>query len=142
MSTYKEHMARFEHNKRLTEFLAEHEEYGILSDWYVTLAFYTASQRAEAMLFVVKPQIRGRMEVITTVEHSCGHKHQNQIIKDCFHSLRDAFMTLYGYSRVAKYRCHIDISPNSKSPKALLWEIEEKCKKEELASPHWPEASG
>jgi hypothetical protein len=131
MSTYNEHMERFKHNKRLTEFLAEHEEYGVLSDWYVTVAFYTASQRVEAMFFVVKPKIRGRMGVITTVEHSRGHKHRNQIIKGCFDDLRDAYTTLYGYSRVAKYRCHIDISPNSKSPKALLWEIEKKCEERE-----------
>jgi len=138
MSTYNEHIERFKHNKCLADFLAEHEEYGVLSDWYVTVAFYAASQRVEAMLFVVKPKIRGQMGVITTVEHSCGHKHQNQIIKICFHDLRETYMMLYGYSRVAKYRCHIDISPNSKTPKALLWEIEEKCKKEEIASPHWP----
>jgi len=137
MSTYSEHMERFEHNKRLAAFLAEHEEYSDLSDWYVTVAFYAAAQRVEAMLFVVKPTIRGPMGVITTVEHSCGHRHKNQIIRGCFHGLRDAYMTLYGYSRVAKHRCHINISPNSKSPKTLLREIEEKCKEEELASPHW-----
>ena len=129
MSSYEEHMARVGHNKALLDFFETHEGHSIFSDWYVTIAFYTAAQRVEALFFVVKPQIKGRVGTITVIEHSSGHRERSAIIGRCFEKMHFAYTTLYGYSRIAKYRCYIPVSPNGKSAKVLLREIEDKCGK-------------
>ncbi|MDR2694215.1 MAG: hypothetical protein LBB74_08395 [Chitinispirillales bacterium] len=128
MSTYDEHMERVGHNKALLDFLEIHEGHSVFSDWFVTVAFYTAVQRVEAMLFLVKPQIRGRVGTTTAVEHCNGHRERSAVIGRCFENLYFSYTALYGYSRIAKYRCYIPGPPNGKNAKELLQDIEAKCR--------------
>jgi len=132
MSTYDEHMARVVHNKALLDFFEKHEGHSVFSDWFVTVAFYVAVQRIEAMFSIVKPQIRGRLGTTTVFEHSNGHRERSAVIGRCFETMYFAYTTLYGYSRIAQYRCYIPASPNGKNAKELLRIIEEMCEKEEL----------
>jgi len=134
MSTYDEHMARVSHNKALLDFFEEHEADNIFSDWFVTVAFYTAAQRIEAMFSVVKPSIKGRVGTTTVIEHSGGHKERSAVVGRCFEKMHLAYTTLFGYSRIAQYRCYIPASANGKDAKSLLRKIERICKKEELAA--------
>ncbi|MDR3012780.1 MAG: hypothetical protein LBU70_06185 [Chitinispirillales bacterium] len=129
MPTYDEHMDRISHNNRLLLFLEQSEKHAEFSDWYVTIAFYIASNHAEAMFFAVKPEIHKRMGVVTRIEHSRSHRERNRILKHFFKDVFKVYTTLYGYSRIAKYRQYVPISPNSQDAKSLLADIGLKCEK-------------
>jgi hypothetical protein len=120
-------MARFEHNKALLAFLETHEADSGFSDWFVTGAFYAAVHRVEAMFTVVKPHIKGRFGTITVIEHCAGHRERSAVIGRCFERIHGAYTTLYGYSRIAKFRNYITIPIGSKSAKELLQNIEDMC---------------
>jgi len=124
-------MARVAHNKALLVFLEKHEGRSVFSDWFVTVAFYAAVQRVEAMFSIVKPRVRGLLGTTIVVEHSTGHRERSAVIGRCFEKMHFAYTTLYGYSRIAQYRCYIPAPPNGKNARELLREIEEICEKEE-----------
>ena len=111
MSSSDQHLAQAAHNEGLLALLrqqARHMEYG---DWYVTIAFYAAIHRIEAMLYVIKPVMRGSAikhssDVRKKFSYMTDHSARGWLLKCGFHNLYDPYTDIYQMSQTAKYNCH------------------------------------
>ena len=118
MPQYEQHTAQAEHNENFLNFLTEQSKQTEYSDWYVTVAFYTALHHFEAALSV-KPS--------AGFDHSPNHVTRNNIIKTTFKTLYPPYAILYQMSRIARYECHAPDSHDWNNAKTNLTGVKTAC---------------
>jgi hypothetical protein len=118
MPQYDQHTAQAEHNKKLLAFFTEQGKQKEYSDWYVTVAFYTALHYFEAVLSV-KPT--------TDFDHSPNHAVRNKIMKIEFGTIYNHYAILYRTSRIARYECHAPDSYAWNDADAYLASVKKEC---------------
>jgi len=132
MPSSDQHTKQATHNEGLLSLLqqqARHIEYG---DWFVTVAFYAALHRIEAMLYTKKYVVRG-----SAVRHSSDarkiwgslsdHGARELLMKQVFSALYDPYVTLYEMSQIAKYSCHLHSEFDWSRAVSLLELIKKMC---------------
>jgi len=88
------------------------------SDWYVTVAFYTALHYFEAVLSV-KPA--------ADFDHSPNHVARNKIMKIEFGTIYNHYSILYRTSRIARYECHAPDSYDWNDANTYLAGVKKEC---------------
>ena len=149
MSTYYQHYDRAIRNDDLLKNLRKLNRLGRIffnksikrfPDWYISIAFHSATQHFEAMLAEVKPKIllpeqgtpsTGR-KILVAVEHTAdtypyyginfhinahgGSEHRSRLRmieqSSVFDGLRDAYCLLNNYNRTGKYNNYV---PNKRT---------------------------
>jgi len=124
MSDHVEHTNQAEHNEAVLSYFESQSKEVEFGDWYVTIAFYSAIHRIEAMLDIIKPRISVGGVKTEVVEHSCNkalrmfyntqseHDVRNRLIKARFGRMFVPFYALYAKSRDARYNCQ-ELEPNA-----------------------------
>lgn len=125
MPSFNQHTTQAEHNEELLAFIGQHNKQAHFSDWYVTVAFYTALHYFEAMIFVIKPTSYG--------EHCSSHIKRNELVKKAFGQMHVPYAALYKVSRAARYNCNAPNSYSYTRMEAHLNNVKKECKK--LISP-------
>lgn len=112
------HLDQANHNEDLLSHLSDVSKQSIFSDWYVTVAFYTALHYVEAIIFKKRSfainktmSVKGKHSsdykaaINTTSEH-----HVRSILlynnQDVFANISAPYGDLYELSRTARYDCH------------------------------------
>ena len=119
MPQYEQHTAQAEHNENFMNFLTEQGKQTEYSDWYVTVAFYTALHHFEAVLST---------DTVTGVSHSPNHTARNRTMKTVFGKLYRPYLALYEMSRIARYECHAPDSHDWNNAKTNLDGVKTECK--------------
>lgn len=109
MSSSEQHDFQAKHNQELLDFLESSGKRDYFRDWYVTIAFYTALHRFDAILHIVAPAVnkgRSRMAIPLDVDY---YDHDNRLMAmrdEAFSDIYRPYFALYSFSRLAKYNCH------------------------------------
>jgi hypothetical protein len=136
MPSYKEHIGQAEHNGELLRFIGSQNRQTEFSDWYVTIAFYTALHYFEAMVFAVNPTVVfGTLNA--KIEHSgslgtlyterSGHQLRRKLMRMNFQDIYNPYSNLYEMSRIARYDCHTPRSYNWGDAEMYLDSVRQKC---------------
>jgi len=121
MPSQERHMKQSGHNCELLRFLGSQSKQSEFSDWYVTIAFYTALHYFEAMLAAAKPFVTVG-GLCMSIEHSGAlsllyvkhseHQIRKKLIKTNFPQIYNPYINLYEMSRTARYECHAPVAHN------------------------------
>jgi hypothetical protein len=127
MPLYDQHMAQATHNRALLAFLVQQDKQAIFSDWYVTIAFYTALHYFEAVLSVSE-SVTHRVSK-NVIKHCPNHLSRNELIKIGFSQLHPSYSALYKMSRAARYTCNAPNSYSCNRAETMLARLVKECEK-------------
>ena len=145
MADFERHTSQATHNENLLGILSTQKIDKQYSDWYVTIAFYSAVHHFEALLFKytkafklnkAKIQINHSHELLdfySTKSEHYARKHLMLDNQDVLGKMYNAFVTLYEQSRVARYDCHNTSSYDLGASEGYLDQVKKECAK--LLSP-------
>lgn len=119
MPNFKRHHEQAEHNRELLVKFTACEIDRSHSDWYVTIAFYSALHYVEALFYKKKPKISIGKSLQMEIKHSADaqkalkklspHSARNEVLRKNSTQFNDIYFNykyLYDESRTARYECH------------------------------------
>jgi D-alanyl-D-alanine dipeptidase len=134
MPIYSQHTEQAEHNRELLRFFVQQDEQVKFSDWYVTVAFYSALHYFEAMLFSVKPVVPAGGVAVEHSDALCGvyraystHRARDLAMRSLFQQIYAPYSALYRMSRTARYNCYMPGKHDWKRAETLLDSVKKEC---------------
>lgn len=122
MPDFQRHIEQARHNEKLLFYLQEKKLNNVFSDWYVTVAFYSAVHYFESVLYKrqflfsyggLKIQAAHSNALLKFFNSNSQHYVRRKVMldhDDIFGKIYNPYQSLYEMSRVARYDCN---SPNS-----------------------------